>query len=118
MLYDLTEQIALCYLRAAECRDLAASHEVDREFYLDREKAWLKLARSFEFSERICRVLNGRQRQGLRNWAPTISALKVPNCPACSIAMLIQVPAMTSQRTLLLCPNCRRLVEQLVEVGR
>jgi hypothetical protein len=110
MLYDLTEQIALCYF--------AAGHEVGREFYLDREKAWLKLARSFEFSERISQVLKGRQPQGLRNWAPTISALKVPNCPTCSIAMLVQVPAMTSQRTLLLCPNCRRLVEKLVEVCR
>jgi len=118
MLYDLKEQIALCYLRAAECRDLAAGQQVDREFYLDRERAWLKLARSFEFSERISGVLNGRQRQRLRNWPSTISALKVPNCPACSIAMLVQVPAMTPERKLLLCPNCRRLVEQWVEVDR
>ena len=118
MLYGLSEQIALCYRRAAECRDLAARRELDREFYLHREKAWLKLARSFEFSERISQLINDKQRQRLRNWPATVSALKVPNCPGCDIAMLVQVPDMTSEGTLFLCPNCQRLVEQLVEVGR
>jgi hypothetical protein len=118
MLYELKKQIALCYLRAAECRDLAACHEVDREFYLDREKAWLRLAQSYELSERISVVITGKQRQTLRDWPATISALKVPACPACDIAMLVQFPDMMPERTLFLCPNCRRLVEQLVEVGR
>jgi hypothetical protein len=111
MLCGLSEQIALCYRRAAECRDLAASREVDREFYLDREKAWLKLARSFEFSESISRALNNRQR--LQNWPVTVSALRMPNCPACDIA-IVQVAGMTHERALFLCPNCRRVVEQLI----
>ena len=92
MLYELKKEIALCYLRAAECSDLAARHEFDREFYLDREKAWLRLAQCFELSERIIGVINGKQRHTQRDWAATISALKVPACPACDIAMLVQFP--------------------------
>jgi transposase-like protein len=117
MFYELRRQIALCYLRAAECRDLAVRREVDREFYLDREKAWLRLAQSFELSERISRVINGNQRQRLGNWPVNVSALSMPNCPACDIA-IVQVPGVTTDCAIFLCPNCRRLVEQLVEVGR
>jgi len=35
-----------------------------REFYLEREQAWLKLARSYQFAERISRKLgqvNGQE---------------------------------------------------------
>jgi hypothetical protein len=81
MLDDLSKQVAHCYWRAAECNERAACCVSlnDKAFYLDREKAWLTLARSFEFSERIGRVLDERQRRRLRNWpaAGCMPAFKV-----------------------------------------
>src|SRR5690348_14293327 len=70
MLDDLIKQVAHCYWRAAECNERAASCVSldDKALYIDRETAWLTLARSFEFSERIGRVLDERQMRTLRNW--------------------------------------------------
>jgi hypothetical protein len=49
-------QIAYCHRRAAECRELAVRYgAIDR--HLQREQAWLKLARSYEFQERLDRML-------------------------------------------------------------
>jgi hypothetical protein len=111
MLYDLSEQVAHCYRSAAKCRELAERYEPQREFYLEREQAWLTLARSFEFSERVGRVLDERQRRRLRNW-PAISV--TPNCPACHIqlrlhpvdAMVGQAGRIVFERAYVLCPNC------------
>ena len=51
-------QIAYCHRRAAECRELAGGCCAnDRECYLQREQAWLKLARSYEFQQRLDRSL-------------------------------------------------------------
>src|SRR5215510_14438601 len=51
-------QIAYCHRRAAECRELAVRYCAnDRECYLQREQAWLKLARSYEFQQRLDRRL-------------------------------------------------------------
>lgn len=56
MLFAL--QIAYCHRRAAECRKLAVRYCAnDREYYFQREQAWLKLARSYEFQQRIDRRL-------------------------------------------------------------
>jgi len=122
MLNDLSEQVAHCYRRAAECKERAeASADLsDRAFYRDRESAWLTLARSFELSERIGRVLNERQGQSARNWPATglISALTAtpPQCLACNVEMLLQLAepmfvqgVMTFERAYILCPNCARI---------
>jgi hypothetical protein len=122
MLDDLSKQVAHCYWRAAECNERAAScvNLDDKAFYLDREKAWLTLARSFEFSERVGRVLNERQRRRLRYWpaAGRMPALKVvpPNCLACNVEMLLQLTEpmfaqgeTTYERAYVLCPNCGRV---------
>jgi hypothetical protein len=55
MLCKLSEQIADCYQRAQDCREraLATNHEQTRKDYLDLERKWLALARSYEFSEPI-----------------------------------------------------------------
>jgi len=56
MLFAL--RIAYCHRRAAECRELAVRYCAnDREFYFQREQAWLKLARSYEFQQRLDRTL-------------------------------------------------------------
>jgi len=64
MLHGLSEQIAYCQRRAAESRELAAaaSSESDRIFYTGREQAWLRLANSYELSERVTRVINELQK--------------------------------------------------------
>jgi hypothetical protein len=64
MLHGLSEHIAYCQKRAAESRELAAaaSTESDRNFYTGREQAWLRLANSYELSERVTGVINELQR--------------------------------------------------------
>jgi hypothetical protein len=112
MLHSLSKQVAQCYVRAAECRELARSREAEREFYLGREEAWLRLARSCQFSERICRMLTEMQRKKLRNWPllnPALLALSLPTCPNCKAETRLQSSA------LFVCINCQRIVEdQLV----
>jgi hypothetical protein len=114
MLHDLSKQVAHCYRRAAECRKHAGLREAEQKFYLEREDAWLKLARSFEFSERISRVLTERQRKKLREW-PLLSAalveVNLPPCPDCKIETLLHFSAQ------FVCMNCLRIVEAPVLVS-
>jgi len=74
MLSDLSKQVAHCYSRATECAEDAAecSDPYIRDFHIQREKAWLALAQSYELSERVGLALDERQRQRLRNWLATI----------------------------------------------
>jgi hypothetical protein len=58
MPFAFGKQIAYCYRRAAECRELALRYcAVDREHYFRREQAWLKLARTYESQQRADRRL-------------------------------------------------------------
>lgn len=55
MLQRLSEQITACYERAAEARrqaDMAADPELKAD-YLNMEKRWLALARSYRFTESL-----------------------------------------------------------------
>jgi hypothetical protein len=55
MLFKLSEQIRECYRHATEARqkaDCAVTVEAKADF-LDIERRWLLLARSYEFSERL-----------------------------------------------------------------
>ena len=126
MLNDLSKQLAHCYGRAAECKELAAlsGSATDQQFYLEREQAWLALARSCEFSERLARMIKEIQRRQRRSLPPRRRISKahtLPTCPACNIEMLFQAshPRMFVQPTMFgrgyfLCPNCRRLTEHLI----
>jgi hypothetical protein len=119
MLYNLSEQVAHCYRRAAECKERAelSGDAGYKEFYGEREQAWLTLARSYELSERIGLVLDGRQRQRLRDWPAARALATVPKCPACSIEMglhaidpiFVQVAETMFERAFFLCPNCGRV---------
>jgi hypothetical protein len=55
MLQKLSEQVAFCHKRASESRARAdnASTQIDRLQYLDIERQWMLLARSYEISERV-----------------------------------------------------------------
>jgi hypothetical protein len=58
MSFAFGKQIAYCYRRAAECRELARRYcAIDREHHVRREQAWLKLARSYEAQQRADRRL-------------------------------------------------------------
>src|SRR5207249_10965089 len=114
MLYGLSKQIAHCYFRATQCSERAALSvgAADREFYLEREKAWLALARSYEFQERLDRVVKERQKQRGRRW-PATRILAATSCLACNVEMLFQesqpvkrvfLPiAMAAERAFFLC---------------
>ena len=55
MLQNLSHEIRECLRRAEECKRLAeaAKTETGRADYLDMERRWLSLARSYEFAERL-----------------------------------------------------------------
>src|SRR5215468_6269535 len=132
MLSDLSRQIAHCHFRAIECRERAAcaASPADRRFYVEREQAWLTLARSFEFQERIGRMVNELKRKAQPGYLPPEQSpwIKPPQCPACGIPMEFQArrPAgtifgeapLSLERALFACTNCRRLDEQLVTMSR
>jgi hypothetical protein len=120
MLYGFSTQIANCYRRAAECSELAAlsTNEGDRQFYIEREQSWLKLARSYELSERISRVTTEAQRRN------RLLRTAAPNCPCCGAEMKFEascpthgVPAQSSTSAhfaLFACPSCGRMSDELV----
>jgi hypothetical protein len=55
MLANISEQIRDCLDHAEECARQAAAQTCPklRQDFLDMERRWLSLARSYEFSERI-----------------------------------------------------------------
>ena len=124
MLYSLSKQIAHCYFRAAECRELAnlSVSAPDRQFYIEREQAWLTLARSHEFSERAGQWIKEVKRRTERGYLAATRATKLPQCPDCGIDMQFQVShptkqtfaAMTFERAFFVCTNCQRVSDQLV----
>jgi len=131
MLKGLSEQVADCHRRAAECGELAAlsTNERDREFYLEREQAWLTLARSYELSEKIGDiVLELVRRKRSRIWPSkrTVSkARKRPDCPACHIEMQLYAVrpmyltvTIRFERAFFHCENCGRLADLLAAKQR
>jgi hypothetical protein len=108
MLTDLSQEVANCYQRAAECAERAGTckNAEMREFYIEREKAWLKLARSYQFSERLARQFGELKSKRLRDWPAT--AHRVRNCPSCKVETTV------SCFGLVICPNCQRIVDQVV----
>src|SRR5215467_8561668 len=118
MLHGLSKHIVHCYFRAAECRELAERcvSAADRQFYLEREQAWLSLARSHQVSETIANMLRELDTQRRRTWPPPrISSPRqtLPQCPACRIQMRLyawEPPLLVPvEDAFLLCPNCGRL---------
>jgi hypothetical protein len=99
MLNNLSEQVAYCYRRAGECRELAAlaTTLIDKTFYTEREQGWLLLARSYEFSDRAGLVIDELYRRGRKHAQPG-------SCPACA------APTRVCS-TMLVCTNCARVVE-------
>jgi len=55
MLRKISTQVADCYERAGESRARAANaaNEVDKTEYLNIERRWIMLARSYELNERV-----------------------------------------------------------------
>ena len=101
MLNDLSGQVAYCYRRAGECKKFAelATSPSDKAFYSDRERCWLLLALSSELQDTadlFARELQiwRRHRRGLGS-----------NCPDCV------APTEVCWSTILVCTNCRRVVE-------
>ena len=131
MLYGLSKQISHCYFRAAECRECAARcvSRSERQFYAEREQAWLTLARSYEFQERLSQMVKELKRGTLCGYfRPEQNPwTNPPQCPTCIVQMHFQVrrpvkrmfveETMSFERALFACENCRRLGEQLVAMS-
>jgi hypothetical protein len=126
MLKGLSEQVADCLRRAAECKELAAlaTNPSDQEFYLEREQAWLKLMRSYELSERVGLLVQElTRRKRSRTWPfkrTAVAAPKLPNCPACHIEMSLYAVrpmyltvGIKFERAFFHCENCGCLVDHL-----
>ena len=71
MLQKTSAQVADCYERAGESRAkaAAAANEIDKTEYLNIERRWIMLARSYELSERVT-GFNDEVRQRLRVLIP------------------------------------------------
>ena len=128
MLYDLSDAVAECYRRAAECKELAKQADTfsSKAFYLERERAWLRLARSVDFSERVNRILNERKRQRARQWPPPRPRpprVMLPKCSTCKVEMrvrvvkpeLVQDTRLVFEQAYVLCPNCGRVGNYLCD---
>jgi len=119
-------------IRAAECGELAAlsSNERDREFYLEREAAWLTLARSYELSEKIGDMVQelAKTKRRSRIWPfkrSVSTGPKLPECPACHIAMSLYAirpmyltVAIRFERAFFRCNNCGLLADLLAAKQR
>ena len=95
MLFSLSKQVAHCHGRAAECRELAVRYvsAIDRQYYFEREQAWLALARSYEFQEGLDRMLKELESKGhsyLATERGDWTNLKQPYCPTCDVPMRFQ----------------------------
>jgi hypothetical protein len=68
MLSNLSEQIRECYRHAEDCARQAAAQTCSKlkEEFLDMERRWLFLARSYEFSERVTDFSAETKRQAKR----------------------------------------------------
>ena len=55
MLQALSPMVSVALTRAHEARDMAAaaSNGTDRRFWREMERRWMRLARSYEMSERL-----------------------------------------------------------------
>jgi hypothetical protein len=70
MLQDLSNEIRECYRRADDCRRRAeeATDPATKRDFLEMEKRWLSLARSYDFAEQISASpsLSGIRKRGDR----------------------------------------------------
>src|SRR5215470_6989683 len=99
MLTSLSEAVADCYRRAAECQELArvATNDRDREFYLARENDWLLLARTHQFRERMSLALEENdKRRGIT---------QTRACPACRRMTPVRYSGV------FVCTNCHLVFE-------
>jgi hypothetical protein len=100
MLSGLSDIVADCYRRAAECREQAdrSAKEKDRAFYLERQESWLKLAQSYQLSERLSLKIDE-----LDNRRGVVTETRA--CPTCKQLTPIHY------RTMFVCTNCQMVFE-------
>src|SRR5262245_58295199 len=126
MLKNLSDEVAECYRRAAECKELAerSNSLEDRQLYLEREAGWLTLARRLQLSESVGSFLQELERKRRRIWPRRRGVslmLKLPNCSACNIQMQHredQSATTVFERHSFHCPKCGRLSDLLAAVPR
>jgi hypothetical protein len=105
MLRKISRQVADCYERAAESRLRAANavNELERAEYLNLERRWMMLARSYELSESVA-GMNEEAKHRLRVLIPPVPphpAVPRLTCAECGGRMrLTQIePALKEGQT-------------------
>ena len=91
MLQKLSEEVSECQRRAREAKERAnaATDPTVTSNYLDLERRWLLLAKSYEFTQRIADY-NAEARRHLaafRPRTPPHPALPIVSCPRCGKKM-------------------------------
>jgi hypothetical protein len=73
MLESLNEKICECYEHAEECAQKAAAQTDPglKQDFLDMERRWLALARSFKFSQRLGHSSDETKAQAINLTTPT-----------------------------------------------
>jgi len=96
MLQKLAEKVADCHRRARDARERAdgATDAVVRQDYLDLEHRWMKLAESYQFTQRVA-DFQGEVLKRIAVFTPPTPpdpALPRVTCPRCGKRMkLIQI---------------------------
>ena len=99
MLSNLSEDVAECYRRAAECQELArvVTNQRDREYFLASEKDWLLLAQTHQLAEGMgCAIDDLNKRSG---------ATLTKSCPTCKTVTPVHYS------TVFVCVNCNLVFE-------
>jgi hypothetical protein len=95
MLSKVSDQIAHCYHRAHECRAMAddTCNEAAKQDFLDLERRWLLLARSYELGDRFADFANEFERRlhVLIPPEPQHRALPRIRCPECGKQMRLEM---------------------------
>jgi len=88
MLQSLTKEIAACYQKAGDCRARAerSLDAAQRKHYLEAERRWLLLAKSYEMQQRLTHF-TAEVRRRLHVLAPLHPAIPRVMCPDCGCNM-------------------------------
>jgi hypothetical protein len=91
MLQKLSQEVAECHRRALEARERAAgtTDATVRSSYLDLERRWLLVAKSYEFTRRVTDFNDETWRRiaAFRPATPPHPALPIVTCPHCNRKM-------------------------------
>src|SRR5262245_46843461 len=106
MLSGLSQLVAHCYQRAAQCSELATQTDDSerRAYLLERERSWLLLARSYEVSDSTTLFLNEMRGRIF----PKPLRQNLPTCSSCDLKLEVEVSVLSTD-VIFVGPNCHQI---------